>query len=261
MLSFEGIKAAAQNYATRFLAKGDSTLETSGTKSKKRGFPLLDLPPELRNMVYFYWLTMFGNDGARRVLSIEQFMIRYQSLPSVLLGNKQLISEAQPVFAGTNIVQLRGREFREQEKTTHRNQHYLNYLCKHHQNPVTTLNDEYNCQLELPPSRIRPFLKRIKIVLYAPTESMLRHEAFMGRLIKQGEKVWEAEDIDWLYPLREIRSLGFTRLLFLAIDIIHPRYGTSERRIEFREWTQEKIEGLVEAGQLVVTFQQRWDLD
>jgi hypothetical protein len=227
--------------------------EVESDSQRQRSFPFLELPPELRNQIYHDWLTILDKQGERKVLSIDEYMFRFQILPSILLNNKQILSEATPIFASTNVIHLQGRPFGPTQENQHpRYKAFIKYTVKHRKFlPCSRDESEHNYELELPPVAVRPLLKRINITLYAPywrefTDGALRRE------VTKDEKIWEAEDVDWLYPTREMKALGFTRVEHLAVKIVHDlwQHGSVERTNEFKAWTREQIRSMVDAKDL-----------
>jgi hypothetical protein len=227
--------------------------EVDSDSQTQKSFPFLELPAELRNNIYHDWLTNLDKHGERKVLSVDEYMFRFQMLPSILLNNEQILAEATPIFSGTNVIHLQGRPFGPtQEKQHPRYKAFIKYTVKHRKFlPCSPDESEHNYELELPPIAVRPLLKRINITLYAPywrefTDGAPRRE------VTRDEKIWEAGDIDWLYALREMKALGFTKVDYLAVRIVHHpwQYGSVEREKEFKIWTEAQIRAMVDAKDL-----------
>ena len=202
-------------------------------------------------------LTIFTKNGERKVLSMDEFRLRFHMLPRFLFQNAQIISEATPIFAGANTVHLKGRRFGLADDTrqfSSMNRIYLKYAIKHPNPPKGIVRQyEYNYHLELPPAAVRPLLKRVNVTLYAPHWFDFT-ERILGRAIAEDEPIWAAEDVDWMYPIREMTRLGFTKFERLSTKVVYQDYANAKMEKEFRAWVKEKINDVAEAKQLEIFF-------
>ena len=123
---------------------------------------------------------------------------------------------------------------------------HLRYAIKHKVR-------EYNHRMELPLAAILPLLKRINMTLYAPHWFDFG-EGVLGRDLDKYERIWEAEDIEWLYPIREMKSLGFTRFEHLSVKIVYLDYANAEMETDFQAWVKEEINGIADAKELDILF-------
>lgn len=178
-------------------------------------------------------------------------MFRYQNLPAVLSRNDQLVSEAQAIFAGANIIQLRGSKYSGADKTENDPRIFFEYVRKYGKRLGRESEyNEYNFKIELPTASVRPFLKRVKIVLQhikitlrAPMESQIRLEDLVERELLSTEKPWNMAEVDWLYPVRELKMLGFGELEELEIEVKY--YPDPDHRgegvLEMKKWTESAV--------------------
>ena len=74
-------------------------------------------------------------------------------------------------------------------------------------------------EMELPPAKLRRFFKLLKITLQAPRQLDSKLEILLGRDVEVHERVWNVSEIDWLYPVRELDRLGFSRLQRVDIEV------------------------------------------
>lgn len=100
---------------------------------------------------------------------------------------------------------------------------------------------------------VRPLLKRINVTLYAPHWYAFT-KTVLGGAVSKDEHVWEAEDIDWLYPVRQMKSLGFTRFERLSIKVVYQDYKSAEMENEFHTWTKERIHSMADMKELEILF-------
>ena len=174
------------------------------------------------------------------------------SLP-FLFRNRQIISEATPIFAGANMVHLKGKRYC---SVVEPRRAHLDHAIKHHGGL------EYNYRIEMPPVAIRPLLKRITITLHAPYWSDFGRDV-LGRFVRNDEHIWAAEDHDWLYPIREMKLLGFTLLEHLSIKVVYEGYEYARMDKDFLIWTRDKISGMIDAKELDILFcraRDKWEI-
>ncbi|KAK5747363.1 hypothetical protein LTR17_000002 [Elasticomyces elasticus] len=106
--------------------------------------------------------------------------------------------------------------------------------------------------IELPTFSLRKLLKRIELILLAPDEyENTRKSNIAHHLLPSPPYPRYAEPMrDWLYPLRNLRELGFGKLSELSIIIRYPlylearHYLTNEQEIkqQFEDWVAEQME-------------------
>jgi hypothetical protein len=213
----------------------------------------LDLPPEIWNKIYHTLLTIRTKKGEPKVLSMDEFRLRFRMLPSVLLRNNQIISEAKPVFVGANILHLKGRRFE-----------ILGNLAICRELPEVRSQTSHHAPGKCPQGRIQ-LPSRVATGCgtstfeagqqYAVRSALVDFtESVLGRAVAEDEHTWEAEDIDWLYPVQEMKRFGFTRFERLYIKIVYPDYKSVEMENEFRAWVKEHINIMAEVKELEILF-------
>ena len=218
----------------------------------------LDLPTEVRNMIYVARLQLASKNPRRHGYTIKEFLLRYAIVRSLFLANKQILSEALPVFFGNNVLTLK-TEMRGTYQTNNGNnggREFVDWPWKLDSNGTPDqLSDRF--RVELPPSRLRHLFKLVSMVVLAPTDWQYQHFHRLEMTAK--DKFWKTDNVDWLYLLRNLRALGFSRLERLTINVVHWGYKNTAATDAFKVWTEERLRGMTNAREMVINFHNGWD--
>jgi len=234
------------------------TMSSESGSESMAGFR--NLPAELRNKIYENRVLFRNGIGEREKLSVTDFRVRHQQLIPLILADKQIGNEILPVFFGENTLHLVDKRSRCQrellncfadgnipEQNDRRDiVHYsimecgqcLGYLSRHGR------------VIELPPHKWRHMFNHVKLTLLAPERkyslaSVFHSHSDPHRYSTEDCHMWHHQNVDWLYPVRELKVLGFNKLHLLEIEIkpkeTHP---TSDQLKTLETWVKEKIIGM-----------------
>jgi len=191
---------------------------------------------------------------------VAEIRVRYQMVIPLTQVDAEIKDEIVPMLLGDNLLHLIGSQFDYQHcQEPHDKRvmlHYskLDHKCTFAQNP-----DDYiwSSRMELPPRKWRHLFKHVKLTLHAPPKAESSQSVY-GRKAQIGDRVWAIKELDWLYPIRELKALGFGSLQSLEVEILQPNYyyvGIDGPQ-EFKKWTEDAIEGMhLDAVEMTVKFE------
>ena len=220
----------------------------------------LDLPAEMRNHVFNNRVLFRTKDGERKELSVAEFGLRHQMLMPLMLVNAQIKNETVPMLLGDNLLHLIGSPFvyhpRQQshDKRVMLDYSTLDRKCTSVHNPDDHI---WGAKMELPPRKFRPLFKHVKITLHAPPKAG-SSEILYCRKAPVVARIWANEELDWLYPIRELKDLGFGSLQSLEVEILQPNYyyAGMDGPAEFKKWTEDAIEGMhLDVEEMIIKFE------
>jgi hypothetical protein len=183
-----------------------------------------------------------------------------------MLIDKQIKDEMNPILLGDNLLHLIGSEFHyhlRQESHGKRIMHQYfmpAYKCRFINEPEGFW---WGCEMELPPRKWRQLFKYVKLTLHAPPDHVLLRAVY-GRKAGIEYRVWTNKELDWLYPARELKTLGFGTLQFLQVEILHPNYRWNNGSYvgpdgpeAFIQWTEDAISGMsIDAIEKKIQFEE-----
>ncbi|KAK5117095.1 hypothetical protein LTR85_009026 [Meristemomyces frigidus] len=212
------------------LNRNDTTTMTPQAAAAKQneGVPLLTLPAEIREEIWGE-VTMdpstTTNNPPAITLRILPFAKSMTKRP--MLVCQQMNQELQPhIVANTGIklVSAYGREQAETDGTLPdpfsepiRSSRVISYgeypgvSCmhvSHHPRRMAVLRHYHRFFLELPGTKVRSCLRSLHIVLPMPGDE------FADARVDS-----KADCLDWLYPVRELKALGFGTLARLVVEV------------------------------------------
>lgn len=194
-----------------------------------------NMPPEIRNEIYRCRLLFSTSGGKRKLLTVHDFAMRYRVLLPFISASEQLKHEMRQMFFGNNLLHLNGTPFG-QFRFANSSPSTLQYSM------LDTAQDQYwGASMELPPRKWRHLFKFVKITLHAPPLDLPEPFNLVPRF---SQCIWAADELDWLFPLREIHRLGFGQLEMLEIEVLFPRYEqfSIHKTLPFGRWTREAIQ-------------------
>lgn len=214
----------------------------------KTGF--LDLPPEIRYEIYAYRASFRDSNNKHKSLLIKQFQMRYQMLLSFMLTDQIVLDELRPFILGSNTIHLLGkRDFCGTPGYPRGELSVMRYASDHY-------------GMKLPPRKLCPFFKNLKITTEAPMHKGPALRKLLGREVHALEREWNVEEIDWLLPFRELKALGFGHLDRLEIEVKQVIFGSAIDKgdpEEMEEWTRRKIRDLkISADSIDLIFCDGW---
>ena len=204
-----------------------------------------DLPPEVRNRIYHLVVSFRNKDGTRKALKPKEFQMRYQNLLPKLLLSRQVLCDMLPILLGNNVIHLNARPgHRIGGAFVSEGRNVIKYAHIHY--PISKragIESHFFYEFEMPPSRLRPFFKHIKITFEAPMFSKNNVRELVERDVGDDERPWSMAEFDWLYPLRELQKLGFGRLEELQVVIESGRfqYCTLQERWQMETWAGSRL--------------------
>jgi hypothetical protein len=238
----------------------------------------IDLPAELRNKIYENRVLYRTKAGKRKMVSVTGFRVRHQQLMSLILADKQIGSEMLPVFFGGNLLHLVDRRTRcpgrpniffADGDTLEENDRRI-VLCYSVPDCVQCPDDIAHRllggrKIELPPLKWRHMFKHVKLTLHAPGRVLRPFPAVFRpypnpkRHSTEDRDMWYHQNMDWLFPIRELTALGFGQLHFLNIEVqpeeMHPTFYELET---LETWVKEKINGMqIDAMEIKLSIKSR----
>lgn len=207
------------------------------------------LPTELHNKIYNESKQFHYRDsgGRRWPLTVQEFELRYKTLLPILNASPQVGRTLKPIVLGDTKLHLRAvrnpdvRFFGQpaiQRKTVILYSHI--HLQRALQNGVER---HHYYEIDLPPLKQSRYFKHIKITLRALMDSQSALERLVERRLLSAEKSWNVAEVDWLYPVRELKTLGFGELEELEIEVKY--YPDAEHNggavLEMRRWTESAV--------------------
>ena len=227
------------------ISEAQNTSLVVRAKPERASLTFSNLPPEVRNKIYRLVVSFRTDDGTHKALKPKEFQIRYQKLLPKLLLSRQVLSEMLPILLGDNVIHLRAQ--------SHTSGHgvfmsemwdRISYSQIHR--PISKragIQSYFFYHLEVPPSRMRQLFKQIKITIEAPMFTKREVKDLVDRDIGDDERPWSMSEFDWLYPVRELQTLGFGRLEELQIEIergwMHS--DTSREAQEMEAWAGSRL--------------------
>jgi hypothetical protein len=70
----------------------------------------------------------------------------------------------------------------------------------------------HSIKMEVPPLKLRQFFRHIKIALEVPMATKEKLGKRMKRKLHDSEWAWSVREVDWLYPVRELKNLASKEL-------------------------------------------------
>ena len=143
----------------------------------------LDLPTEVRNMIYELRVLLRGESGERRLLTVNEFEEQYTELLPLTLSSTQIRRDMLPMFFGDNLLHLIGSPIEYHLlRSSHGRKTMLLYSTLREpkiprrltlrQTILELLYGPKKCiwhgQMELPPPKWRHLSKHIRVTLHAP---------------------------------------------------------------------------------------------
>lgn len=194
-------------------------------QNSRKVFHFLDLPSELRDIIYHMCLQVTTKSGDRKALSFTQYRLHLQVLGAILAVNKQIRAEALPIFFGHNILQVQigppGNSCDPRCLTRIRHSGSRSKFF------LPSLNGLEDCfQVMVPPYQLRPLITRLDLTIQTPKKRLWSR--ITGRKFEEYEELWKVQDVDWLHMVRESKSIGFTRVDHLVVRVLHARCESSE---------------------------------
>ncbi|KAK5690939.1 hypothetical protein LTR17_025827 [Elasticomyces elasticus] len=244
------------------------TAVTAAT-SKSTVSLLLELPPELRNRIFELAVMVVTEDGDLSTLDTKQYQLESVKL-RIALTNKQLHDEILPMFYAMHRFRFTARHFTSDDERIQPSMLLLGpesrAKVENSTKPVPESSlicfgvfdrllsrwseSKEGDVIELPTFSLRKLLKRTELILLGPeAPSSISNTIFRGVFSSQPPKYTHPKR-DWLYPLRNLRELGFSKLSELSIVIRYPRYIEVENYPEneqeimqrFKKWVGEQTD-------------------
>ena len=216
-------------------------------KSSAKGFG--DLPAELRNQIYKYRTLYHNDNGGRKIFTVNAYQMRYQTFLPLLCTSSQIARDLKPVILGSHTLHLKacrsfGSEFFRDDRWNRIS--YAHIILPPGQHDGNRMRD---CiYMEVPPMKLRPFFERLKITLQAPMEVKEDVGKRLGRKLQAPERAWNVREIDWLYPVRELKNIGFEGVGELEIEIKYCSPDGYFRSVgdvtDMETWTRSCIDGM-----------------
>lgn len=86
----------------------------------------------------------------------------------------------------------------------------------------------HSIKMEVPPLKLTRFSRRIKITLEVPMATKEELGKRMKRKLHDSERAWSVREVDWLYPVRELKNFGFEKVEELEIEVKYLPQADSE---------------------------------
>ncbi|KAK5675269.1 hypothetical protein LTS10_012031 [Elasticomyces elasticus] len=252
------------NIAPQIQIDRPSVTAVAVATSKSTVGRLLELPPELRNRIF--------------ELAVMMKSVKLR----IAWTNKQLHDEILPLFYGIHLFRFTARHFisddghiqpsmlllssrsREQVENTANPVPESSLICfgfsgretkkgglGRNSTPSDSSISEEGEMIELPTFSLRKLLKRIELILLAPDEHENTRKSNIAHHLLPSPPYPRYTELmrDWLYPLHNLRELGFGKLSELSIIIRYPlylearHYLTNEQEIKqlFKRWVAEQV--------------------
>jgi hypothetical protein len=187
---------------------------------------LLELPPELLREILRYGLLAWNRHGKRIRIDCKTFLEEFQDLLAVTQTCRTLWHEGNAVFYGEKFFTFHTfTELTRQPRGLHyRFEHYNcvpgvgtvrkgTFMDKHHNLPATL-------GIQLPTKSIRPFIRDLQLELIVPGSGCTFDCAWDKAQHRYGGEGYKRKELqDWLFPLRDLKELGFEELESLEIVI------------------------------------------
>ena len=220
-----------------------------GFASYKPKSRLMELPAELRNRIFAEAATIVSPKGEIVILDFKKLGIYHSRITALLKVNHQMRQEVTGLFYGDNVFRIISYVAREQ--ATDPSKLTINQMCEElvymgsgSVAGVTAVparlyiagsESPQLYYIPLPPRHIRPMILHLRIhpevSLFDQGSQLERADShangYMERWrVLRGQKsdnrrlIWEVNNDDWLYPLRNLNGFGFGKLETLHAELV-----------------------------------------
>ncbi|KAK5690610.1 hypothetical protein LTR97_012165 [Elasticomyces elasticus] len=226
---------------------------------------LLELPSELRNRICELAVMVVTANGELSELDIKRYQLKSVKL-RIAWTNKQLHDEILPVFYGMHLFRFTAHHFGSDDGHIQSGMLLLGPRSREKGEnsakpvPESSLirfgvfgrvisKGQEGDVIELPTFSLRKLFKRVELVLRAPSMYEDGLNTYERLRLRSSSPRYTDPTRDWLYPLQNLRELGFSKLSELSVIIRYPgdlmgrNYLTNEQEIEprFEKWVAEKM--------------------
>jgi hypothetical protein len=155
--------------------------------------------------------------------------MRYQMLLPLLCASSKIAKELKSMILGNHTLRL--KVYWDYGEPRFRDDQWNMIMYPHTVWPPAKrdeIDTLHSIKMEVPPLKLTRVFRGIKITLEVPMATKEKLGKRMKRKLHDSERAWSVREVDWLYPVRELKNFGFEKVEELEIEVKYLPQADSE---------------------------------